>query len=63
MRIPAVNQLSFLYSNLAQASEQELHPMQRSMYGVVNIFISPQFGPSIVCMLSHFLVGIDQPAG
>jgi hypothetical protein len=40
MRIPAVSQDSFLCTRRAQASEQEWQPMQRSILGVVRIFIA-----------------------
>ncbi len=37
--IPAVSQERFLWTSLAQASEQEWQPMQRSILGVVRIFM------------------------
>jgi hypothetical protein len=43
MRIPAVSQESRLCTRRAQASEQEWHPMQRSIRGVVNIFMTGSF--------------------
>jgi hypothetical protein len=39
MRIPAVSQESLLCTMRLQAREQEWHPMQRSMRGVVRIFM------------------------
>src|SRR5574340_1424256 len=45
MRIPAVSQDRRLCTSRAQASEQEWHPMQRSIRGVVRIFMA--LSPSI----------------
>src|SRR5512143_1247720 len=39
IRIPAVSQESRLCTSRAQASEHEWHPMQRSILGVVRIFM------------------------
>src|SRR5512135_374016 len=39
MRIPAVSQERRLWTSRAQASEQEWHPMQRSIFGAVRIFM------------------------
>jgi len=40
MRMPAASHDSRLCTNRAHAREQELHPMQRSIRGVVKIFIA-----------------------
>ena len=40
MRMPAVSQESCLCTIRLQASEQEWQPMQRSMRGVVRIFMA-----------------------
>jgi len=39
MRMPAASHDSFLYTCRAQAREHELHPMHRSIRGVVSIFM------------------------
>src|SRR5512143_4072364 len=43
MRMPAVSQESRLCTIRAQAREQEWQPMQRSMRGVVRIFMTASF--------------------
>src|SRR5271157_1221023 len=60
MRIPAVSHERFLCIRRAQAKEQEWQPMQRSILGVVKIFMlsSPSFSTSI----SFCLCSSDVPA-
>jgi len=43
IRIPAVSQEIRLCTIRAQASEQEWQPIQRSIFGVVNIFMAISF--------------------
>src|SRR5512143_4315296 len=53
IRIPAVSQESRLCTSRAQASEHEWHPMQRSIRGVVRIFmlyLLPSFSDPISSM-------------
>ena len=47
IRIPAVSQDRRLWTCLAQAREQEWHPMHRSMRGVVRIFTGFTAFPSL----------------